>query len=390
MRYMDLFSGIGGFALGLKQARIEFEEHWFSEIDKNAINIYKKHFPNAKELGDVRAIRDFSGIKADIITFGFPCQDLSVAGKRRGLAGDRSGLFFEAMRIIRELKPQYFIFENVKGLLTNNGGADYVRCLREIADIGLYECEWQLVNTSWVLPQNRERVYFVGRLGGQSGAKIFPLFSGGETADGLQGQYTNTITSEGYTKNRQASYVIEGQQFQKVRQINRTEKNHQQKDDFYQTPEWVTRVLLGFHKFDGEIWEPAAGCGDMAEVLKKAGYEVYATDLVNRGYCPAGIDFLLETMRAQNIVTNPPFNLAYEFMEKGLELAERSLALLLPIRYLCGKKRAEFFLKHPPAKIIVIPNKIDFHGMGNPMIEFAWYVWDKGAEGTKIYWAEWK
>ena len=228
MRYMDLFSGIGGFALGLRQAGIEFEEHWFSEIDKNAINIYKKHFPKAKELGDVRTIRDFSGIKADIITFGFPCQDLSVAGKRRGLAGARSGLFFEAMRIIRELKPQYFIFENVKGLLTNNGGADFVRCLREIADIGLYECEWQLVNTRWVLPQNRERVYFVGRLGGQSGAKIFPLFSGGETADGLQGQYTNTITSEGYTKNRQASYVIEGQQFHKVRQINRTEKNHQQ------------------------------------------------------------------------------------------------------------------------------------------------------------------
>ena len=213
MRYIDLFSGIGGFALGLRQAGIEFEEHWFSEIDKNAINIYKKHFPNAKELGDVRAIRDFFGIKADIITFGFPCQDLSVAGKRRGLAGDRSGLFFEAMRIIRELKPQYFIFENVKGLLTNNRGADFVRCLREIADIGLYECEWQLVNTSWVLPQNRERVYFVGRLGGRTGLKIFPLACGGEKADGLQGQYTNTITSEGYTK---------------VRQINRTEKNHQQ------------------------------------------------------------------------------------------------------------------------------------------------------------------
>lgn len=241
MRYIDLFSGIGGFALGLKHAGIEFEEHWFSEIDKNAINIYKKHFPNAKELGDVRAIRDFSGIKADIITFGFPCQDLSVAGKRRGLAGARSGLFFEAVRIIRELKPQYFIFENVKGLLTNNRGADFVRCLREIADIGLYECEWQLVNTSWVLPQNRERVYFVGRLGGQSGAKIFPLFSGGETADGLQGQYIKTITSEGYTKNRQASYIIESQPFQKVRQINRTEKNHQQ--DRVYSPEGISPAL---------------------------------------------------------------------------------------------------------------------------------------------------
>lgn len=241
MRYMDLFSGIGGFALGLRQAGIEFEEHWFSEIDKNAINIYKKHFPNAKELGDVRTIRDFSGIKADIITFGFPCQDLSVAGKRRGLAGARSGLFFEAVRIIRELKPQYFIFENVKGLLTNNRGADFVRCLQEVANIGLYECEWQLVNTSWVLPQNRERVYFIGRLGGQSGAKIFPLFSGGKTADGLQGQYTNTITSEGYTKNRQASYIIEGQQFQQVRQINWTEKNHQQ--DRVYSPEGICPAL---------------------------------------------------------------------------------------------------------------------------------------------------
>lgn len=228
MRYIDLFSGIGGFALGLRQAGIEFEEHWFSEIDKNAINIYKKHFPNAKELGDVRAIRDFSGIKADIITFGFPCQDLSVAGKRRGLAGDRSGLFFEAMRIIRELKPQYFIFENVKGLLTNNRGADFVRCLREIADIGLYECEWQLVNTSWVLPQNRERVYFVGHLGGKSGAKVFPLSCGNKKADGIQGQCANSLTCDGYTKIRQASYVVESQQSQKVRQINRTEKNHQQ------------------------------------------------------------------------------------------------------------------------------------------------------------------
>lgn len=228
MRYMDLFSGIGGFALGLKQAGIEFEEHWFSEIDKNAINIYKKHFPNAKELGDVRAIRDFSGIKADIITFGFPCQDLSVAGKRRGLAGARSGLFFEAMRIIRELKPQYFIFENVKGLLTNNRGADFVRCLREIADIGLYECEWQLVNTSWVLPQNRERVYFVGHLGGKSGAKVFPLSCGNKKADGIQGQCANSLTCDGYTKIRQASYVVESQQFTEVRQINMTAKNHQQ------------------------------------------------------------------------------------------------------------------------------------------------------------------
>lgn len=215
MRYIDLFSGIGGFALRLRQAGIEFEEHWFSEIDKNAINIYKKHFPNAKELGDVRAIRDFFGIKADIITFGFPCQDLSVAGKRRGLAGDRSGLFFEAMRIIRELKPQYFIFENVKGLLTNNGGADYVRCLREIADIGLYECEWQLVNTSWVLPQNRERIYFVGYIGGKSRSQIFPIEKQGkqntQRNNGEVKQLLNIVNSGNWENpQRGRIYSVEG------------------------------------------------------------------------------------------------------------------------------------------------------------------------------------
>nr|DAV98623.1 MAG TPA: Cytosine specific methyltransferase [Caudoviricetes sp.] len=173
--YIDLFSGIGGFALGLKQAGIEFENHWFSEIDKHTINIYKKHFPNAKELGDVKTIRDVSGIKADLITFGFPCQDLSTAGKRRGLEGSRSRLFYEAIRIIRELSPRYFIFENVKGLLTSNRGMDFVRCLREIADIGLYDCEWQLVNTAWFLPQKRERIYFIGHSGRYSGQQIFPL-----------------------------------------------------------------------------------------------------------------------------------------------------------------------------------------------------------------------
>lgn len=212
---MDLFSGIGGFALGLRQAGIEFEEHWFSEIDKNAINIYKKHFPNAKELGDVRAIRDFSGIKADIITFGFPCQDLSVAGKRRGLAGNRSGLFFEAMRIIRELKPKYFIFENVKGLLTNNRGADFVRCLREIADIGLYECEWQLVNTSWVLPQNRERIYFVGYIEGKSRSQIFPIEKQGkqntQRNNGEVKQLLNIVNSGNWENpQRGRIYSVEG------------------------------------------------------------------------------------------------------------------------------------------------------------------------------------
>jgi DNA (cytosine-5)-methyltransferase 1 len=186
MNYLDLFSGIGGFALGIQQAGLKFDKHYFSEIDKYATQIYKRHFPNAIELGDIKGIRPEILGKIDLITFGFPCQDLSIAGKRKGLGGARSGLFFEAMRIVKELRPPVFIFENVKGLLTSNDGKDFEIVLREIADIGVYECEWQLVNTSWVLPQNRERIYFIGHLGEGSGQKVFPVREGGKNINRIQ------------------------------------------------------------------------------------------------------------------------------------------------------------------------------------------------------------
>ena len=163
-----------------------------------------------------------------VVTFGFPCQDLSVAGKRRSLEGARSGLFFEALRIIRELRPSIFIFENVKGLLSSNRGADFIRCLREIADLGVYACQWQLVNTSWLLPQNRERIYFVGCLGKFAERQIFPLDCGGQSVNELQGESANTITAKNYTNNALGSYIIEGQPVSKVNQINMTAKNHQQ------------------------------------------------------------------------------------------------------------------------------------------------------------------
>lgn len=175
MNYLDLFSGIGGFALGFERAGWKFNNHYFSEIDKNAIRIYQQHFPTAIGIGNITGVRPEELGKIDLVTFGFPCQDLSVAGKRAGLGGSRSGLFFEAMRLIKHLRPSIFIFENVKGLLTSNRGQDFETVLREIADIGLYECEWQLLNTSWFLPQNRERVYFIGHLGERGGQKVFPI-----------------------------------------------------------------------------------------------------------------------------------------------------------------------------------------------------------------------
>jgi DNA-cytosine methyltransferase len=291
MNYLDLFSGIGGFSLGLKQAGFKFDKHYFSEVDKYAIEVYQKQFPEAEGLGSVSNIQirysdskegkigkgktriqsdrnsirgqrnnDNSGQwskqidtnkhketpeaieyikvrqneqllqrpinsrnieecgeqsklntikpkrnnntkttittpngtfqffgKIDLITFGFPCQDLSIAGKRAGLKGSRSGLFFEATKIINVCKPSYFIFENVKGLFSSNNGECFKACLQEIADIG-YDGQWQLLNTRWWLPQNRERIYFVGHIRGERRPEVFPIGENGQEPQNIQRQ----------------------------------------------------------------------------------------------------------------------------------------------------------------------------------------------------------
>jgi DNA (cytosine-5)-methyltransferase 1 len=174
MNYLDLFSGAGGFHLGLKQAGIKFNKTFFSEIDKNAIKVYKKQFPNSIELGDINNINEKKLPKIDLVTFGFPCQDISIAGYGKGLSGPRSSLFNEAIRIISWCKPEYFIFENVKNLFSVNKGKDFKYILRTVADIG-YNAQWQLINTNWFLPQNRERIYFIGYTGKKSTPKILPI-----------------------------------------------------------------------------------------------------------------------------------------------------------------------------------------------------------------------
>lgn len=175
--------------------------------------------------------------------------------------------------------------------------------------------------------------------------------------------------------------------------VGRNVADKRQDGDFYPTPEYVTEALLANYTFDGVIWECACGDGRLSEVLKRHGYHVVSTDLVDRGYfdrTPAPIDFLLENTRMNNIVTNPPFSPAYEFIEQGLRLADKSLALLLPVRYLTGKRRAKLYKSNPPTKIIIIPNKVDFIGNANPVMEFAWFVWDKSKTGSEIVWAETK
>ena len=175
MKIIDLFSGIGGFSLGFQRAGYQFTEHYFSEIDKNAIANYKYNFPNAKHIGDITTIRstDLTGI--DIITFGSPCQDFSLAGKRKGLAGSKSSLIEYAIALIAQLRPSVFIWENVKGTFSSNAGADFWAIIQTLANIGGYRLEFQLLNTSWLLPQNRERIYLIGHLAGRSIPGVFPI-----------------------------------------------------------------------------------------------------------------------------------------------------------------------------------------------------------------------
>ena len=175
MKIIDLFSGIGGFSLGFQKVGYQFTEHYFSEIDKHAIANYKHNFPHAKYIGDITTLHggDFTDI--DIITFGSPCVDFSLAGRRAGLKGAKSSLIEYAIALIAHIRPGIFIWENVKGAFSSNAGADFWAILKEFANIGGYRLEFQLLNTEWVLPQNRERIYLIGHLAGRSTPRVFPI-----------------------------------------------------------------------------------------------------------------------------------------------------------------------------------------------------------------------
>lgn len=179
LTFIDFFAGIGGFRHGLELAGMKCVG--FCENDKFAVKSYRAMYDTEGEWygADISKLGADDVPQADIWTAGSPCQNVSIAGGRAGLHGDRSGLFFQFVDLLKGKaeadKPEWIILENVKGLLSSNGGWDFLEYLGELAEAG-YDCEWQIFNSKdYGVPQNRERVYTIGHLGSRGRREILPI-----------------------------------------------------------------------------------------------------------------------------------------------------------------------------------------------------------------------
>lgn len=205
IKYLSLFSGIGGFELGIQRSQLCLEDEGqavqgsqaggkkrqceqlhkhgnerlscigYSEIDKYAIKVYERQFNGHPNYGDATRINVKELVDFDLLVGGFPCQAFSVAGKRNGFADTRGTLFFDIARILKEKQPRHLVLENVKGLLSHDSGRTFTTIIGILTDLG-YSVEWQVLNSkNFGVPQNRERVFIIGHLGGECGRKVFPI-----------------------------------------------------------------------------------------------------------------------------------------------------------------------------------------------------------------------
>lgn len=175
-------------------------------------------------------------------------------------------------------------------------------------------------------------------------------------------------------------------------------QNEREQHDYYATEPKAVRMLLEIENFEGKIWECACGEGHLSEEMKRLGWEVYSTDIVDRNYPDRIMDFLGIENNEQvdfNIITNPPYRYANEFISKALSIIPRGkkLALFLPIRYLEGKQRKAIFKLMPPKVVYVSSSRIkcamngDFDKMTGSAVSYAWFVWEKGYSGdTTLKW----
>ena len=212
---VSLFAGVGGFDLAMQRQGVRVVAS--VEIDKKCNEVLAKHFPDAKQFDDVTTVKGSDLIGAGfnpsrgIIAGGFPCQDVSVAGKRAGLAGARSGLFWEAARIVEEAQSEYFILENVPGLLSSNKGADFGVVIGTMADLG-YSVGWRVLDAQYFgVPQRRKRVFIVGRRSSERGIAEILFKSEGLRRDTSQSKQareeTTGIIATGFGETSFAQYA---------------------------------------------------------------------------------------------------------------------------------------------------------------------------------------
>ena len=240
MKYFSMFSGIGGFELGIEQAYKEAVQRrglkdslprrgvpstgggdfwwWgheqsplcvgYAEIDKYATAIYDYHFKH-KNYGDCTKINWQEVKDFDLLAAGFPCQSFSVAGKGLGFEDTRGTLFFEIARCLKEKQPKYFILENVKGLLSNKSGRTFKTIVSTLTELG-YDIQWQCLNSKcFGVPQSRPRVFIVGHLRGERRPEIFPIREGNEEDSG-EGAYACALNSSdwrGANRNQKQNLV---------------------------------------------------------------------------------------------------------------------------------------------------------------------------------------
>lgn len=225
MNFIDWFAGIGGFRRGMELAGHECVG--FCEFDKFAVASYTSmHLITAKQreylatldlkqrqkeilkeeyrngewyASDIRRVNSADIPESDCWCFGFPCQDISIAGKQLGFTGNRSSLFFRVMYLLGQLKeekkPTWLFIENVKNLLSVNGGWDFARLLIEMDETG-YDAQWEVLNSKdFGVPQNRERCFIIGHFRGRGGREVFPISTSDTEASGIQGQQDRIVAN---------------------------------------------------------------------------------------------------------------------------------------------------------------------------------------------------
>ena len=174
-------------------------------------------------------------------------------------------------------------------------------------------------------------------------------------------------------------------------------KKERQNEDYYATDPKAAKLLLGLEDFSSDIWECACGEGHLSKVFQDAGYNVRSTDLIDRGFGETGVDFLsIDNIHWNgDIVTNPPYKYAQEFVEKSLTIIPdgKKVAMFLKIQFLEGKGRKNLFLSHPPKTVYVSSSRLlcaknaEFKKMiegGGSAVAYAWYVWEKGYKGETV------